>query len=61
MTQSTFMQRCRDEWQRLNPNYVSEAEGVFPTLQAAFREALPGYFAPLRFLWWLVVHSWRRG
>ena len=60
MTQSTFRQRCREEWQRLNPHYLPEAEGLLATFKAAFREGWAGYFAPLRFVWWLACDSWRQ-
>ena len=60
MTQSTFRIRCRDEWRRLNPKYIKADAGVLATVLAAGREAVPGYFAPLRFLGWLLVKSWRR-
>ena len=60
VTTSTFSQRCQAEWQRLNPRYVKENDDVLTAVLAAFRETVPGYFAPLRFLWWLAVRSWRQ-
>ncbi len=59
MTHSSFRQRCRTEWQRLHPPSTRANDGVFATLLSACRESVPGYFAPVRFLWWLVVDSWR--
>lgn len=56
----TFMQRCRNEWQRLNPSYRRKEDGFLRTVLAAFRETVPGYVAPLRFLWWLATKSWRQ-
>ena len=60
MDNPTFRQRCRNEWQRLNPTYGNAEDGFSRAFFAAFRETVPGYFAPLRFLWWLVVNSWRQ-
>lgn len=61
MTPSTFRQRCRNEWRRLNPRYVEENDGAFTVFLATWRETVPGYVAPVRFVWWLLVKSWRRG
>jgi len=61
MTQPTFMLGCRTEWQRLNTTGLSEAEGLFPTFKAAFREAWADHFAALRVVWRLVAQSGRRG
>lgn len=58
--QPTFMQRCRAEWQRLNPHYLPETKGLLSVFKAAFREGWAAYFAPLRFVWWLVARSWRQ-
>ena len=60
MTQPTFLQRCRSEWHRLNPRYVRDNDDVRTVFVAASRETLWGYFAPLRFLFWLASHSWRQ-
>ena len=60
MTKCAFSQRCQAEWQRLNPQYVRETDGFFKAFVAACRETMPGYFAPMRFLWWLAAKSWRQ-
>ena len=59
-TQPTFMQRCRAEWRRLNPTCLPETKGLFAVFKAAFREGWVAYFAPLRFVWWLIARSWRQ-
>ena len=61
MNRPSFIQRCRTEWRRLNPTYLPETKGLLATFKAGFREGWTGYFAPLRFVWWLVAQSWRRG
>lgn len=59
MITKQFKERSRAEWKRLNPSYVNPSQPVSQTVLSACMETVPGYFAPLRFIWWLVVRSWR--
>ncbi len=59
MTAKRFMERCRAEWKRINPVYTTNNQSIGRTFLLACRETVPGYFAPLRFLWWMAVKSWR--
>ena len=54
-----FKERSRAEWKRLNPTYVNPNQTIGQTFLSAGHETLPGYFSPLRFIWWVVVRSWR--
>lgn len=59
MTRKLFRERCRAEWNRLNPRSVGENDSPGRALLLAARDGGIGYFAPLRLIWWLLVRSWR--
>lgn len=42
------------EWKRLNPKHVKPDDGLWATFVGAARETVPGFFAPLRMLWWVI-------
>lgn len=45
------------EWRRLNPVYVKENSGFWLWLGCIFKETVPGYFAPLRMVYWLLTQK----
>lgn len=55
----SFQQRFRQEWVRLNPRLVKPGDSLTQVFVGACRETLPGFFAPIRMLWWLLVRCWR--
>ena len=59
MITKQFKERSRAEWKRINPTYVNPNQMIGQSFLSACQETLSGYFAPLRFIWWLVVRSWR--
>ena len=56
-----FKDEFLSEWRRLNPRYVRPGDGFWRTVAHAAREALPGYFAPLRIGLWLIARWLPRG
>ena len=54
-----FFQRCQNEWKRLNPKFVGQDENLRTTFVNALHEGAFGFFAPVRFFWWLIIQSWR--
>lgn len=44
---------ARDEWERLNPTLPAQPNTIWGLIQAAIRETMIGYWAPLRMAWWL--------
>ena len=59
MVTKQFMESCRAEWKRINPAYTTKNQSIGRAFLLACRETVPGYFAPVRFFWWLAVRSWR--
>ncbi|MEO5658575.1 MAG: hypothetical protein ABIQ90_02095 [Polaromonas sp.] len=55
-----FKDDFKREWCRLNLQYIRPEDGLLATLAGAVRETLPGYFAPLRMLWWLIKYAKRQ-
>lgn len=55
----SFKDKCRAEWRRLNPKYVTPNDNLRRVFWHAFQEGLPGFFAPLRMAWWLITGGWR--
>lgn len=58
---ATFKERCLAEWKRLNPRSISSSCSDTPVsafVRTIYDGAI-GYFAPVRFLAWLVLWSWR--
>ena len=47
------------EWRRLNPVYVKEDSGFWLWLGCLFKETVPGYFAPLRMVYWFLTQGRR--
>lgn len=54
-----FKQAAFSEWSRLNPKYGQPGDDIRSMFVNAFREGLPGYFAPLRMALWLVIYAAR--
>lgn len=54
-----FFLHCQIEWKRLNPKYVRPDDNFWRMFVYAMHEAAIGFFAPIRFLWWLITRSWR--
>jgi hypothetical protein len=52
-----FKSELKQEWQRLNPVYVSPEDSLLSAMWHAGKETVPGYFAPARLAWWLVKHG----
>ena len=48
------------EWTRFNPKHVKPGDGLWATFVGAARETVPGFFAPLRMLWWVMLYAARR-
>lgn len=59
MSRAPFIRRCREEWQRLNPTFVRSDASLRDVFFCACREGAYGFFAPLRFLWWLLLSAWK--
>lgn len=59
MAAKSFKDKWLTEWRRLNPRYVLPGDDLWQTFKHGFQEGLPGFFAPLRMLWWLCRGRWR--
>ena len=59
MSRASFMTRCRDEWQRLNPRFVRPDASLAEVFWDGCREGVYGLFAPLRLIWWLLLSAWK--
>lgn len=59
MAQARFRERCWAEWKRLNPRYVVNNDTPWRAFIHGMHEGAIGYFAILRFVWWIVMRSWR--
>lgn len=57
---SSFWERCVSEWRRLNPRFGVENCSLRESIVAGMRQGVYGYFAPVRMLWWLCFHCWRK-
>lgn len=42
------------EWRRLNPRFPAKTDDMWGHLKSAGREALVGYWSPLRLAGWLI-------
>lgn len=51
--------RAKTKWRQLNPRYVVPSDNFRRAFFHACREGFCGFFAPLRFCWWLIIQSWR--
>ena len=54
----SFSEQLANEWQRLNPKFVTKQDSLNQTFVHAFQEGLYGYFAPLLIFKWLVKYLW---
>jgi len=59
MNRQTFKDRAQEEWRCLNPRVARKSDTFHQRFVAGFREGLYGFWAPLRFLWWLLTRSWK--
>lgn len=59
MNRQTFKDRAKEEWRRLNPRVATKRDTLQQSFVVGFREGFYGFWAPLRFLWWLLTRSWK--
>jgi hypothetical protein len=59
MNRKSFQARLQEEWQRLNPRFVSMDDSLRQSFLTGLREGFHGFWAPLRLLWWLLTRSWK--
>ena len=59
-TNPSFQQSVQAQWALLNPCYVQPDDTILHTVVNVYRETIPGYFAPLRFLTWLLKYGFTR-
>ena len=52
-----FKHAAYAEWKRLNPHFGRPDDDWVRTVTNAWRETLPGFFAPLRFFIWILAFS----
>ncbi len=59
-TNPSFQQSAQEQWALLNPCYVRPDDNILHTVVNVYRETIPRYFAPLRFLTWLLKYGFTR-
>lgn len=52
---SSFKEAFFAEWARLNPQFRQKEMTIWQYVIAGGQQALYGYFAPLRMVWWLCL------